>query len=401
MNILENKKKIVIIGKGTAGSVTAAHYRILFPNDEIEWYRDPITHTQSVGEASTLFIPTLLRQSLNTHYSELEELDATSKRGIRKINWGTEGSKDFIHDFDINSTGIHFNAVKLQNYIAKKLQNHINIINEKSPNHLDIDCTHIVDCTGKPTDYSLFNKSEATPINTAYVVNCYWDFPKYEYSFHIARPYGWVFAIPLRDRISIGYMYNANINTLEEVKEDINNIFSYLNIIPSHNISQWSFKNYYRKQNHTKRISYNGNASYFIEPLESLSTPFMGFINFNNARMLDNEITVEEANNIYLNELRDYQRIIALHYFAGSSYKTKFWDHAMEKSHNFLKENIKDPRFLNLYKFCKDFSNSNYLTYPPELQGFGTEIGMLPARSYVQNFEGLGLYNKIDKLLKQ
>jgi hypothetical protein len=397
MNIIENKKKIAIIGKGTAGSISAAHYTY-YANCEIEWYRDPLTSTQSVGEASTLTLPRLLKSALNTHYTELNELHSTTKRGIRKLDWGINGSKDFIHDFSINSAGIHFDAVKLQNFIAKKLKNHIKIVESKSLSHSEIDATYIIDCTGKPLDYTPFNISKSTPINSAYVVNCYWDYPKYEYSFHIARPYGWVFGIPLKNRISIGYMYNSNINNLDEIKEDINNIFKKLNLTPSYDVTQWFFKNYYRKQNHTQRVTYNGNSSFFLEPLESTSTTFMDFINKNTLKLLSNEITIEEANKSYLNEMEDIQRIIALHYYSGSSFKTNFWEYAFELSQNFLKDNIKNVKFKNLYNFCKKFSNSNALTLPPDIM-YGDEIGLWPTVSYIQNFEGLGLYNKIDKLL--
>ena len=401
MNILKNKKKIAILGKGTAGSISAAQFN--YETDcEIDWYRDPTTLTQSVGEASTLSLPRLLNQSLNTHYSELEEISATTKRGIRKINWGINGTKDFIHDFNLDLTGIHFDAVKLQDFIAKKLKNNINIIETSSPPITEIDCDHIIDCTGKPSEYSSFNKSEATPVNEAYVVNCYWNFPKYEYSFHIARPYGWVFVIPLQNRCSVGYMYNSNINTVEEVEEDIKNVFKQLDLVPSYDVTKWSFKNYYKKQNYTERTTYNGNASFFLEPLESTSTPFMNFINFYSVGVLYNKLTPEEANNYYLKEMDHIQRIISMHYLSGSSFKTKFWDYAIEQSQNFLKSNIKDPSFLNLYKFCKDFSYSKSLNYPHNMHGGSeVELGLMAPRSYVQNFEGLGLYNVIDNLLKQ
>ena len=55
--------------------------------------------------------------------------------------------------------------------------------------------------------------------------------------------------IPLQNRCSIGYMYNNKINSLEEVKEDVKNIFEEFNLQPSETTNAFSFKNYYRNTN--------------------------------------------------------------------------------------------------------------------------------------------------------
>ena len=49
-------KKIAIIGKGTAGCLTAINFTNNSPL-EIDWYFDPNTPEQSVGEGSTLLFP--------------------------------------------------------------------------------------------------------------------------------------------------------------------------------------------------------------------------------------------------------------------------------------------------------------------------------------------------------
>ena len=52
-------KKIAIIGKGTAGSITAAHFTV-FSSYDIDWYFDENIKVQAVGEGTTLQLLRLL-----------------------------------------------------------------------------------------------------------------------------------------------------------------------------------------------------------------------------------------------------------------------------------------------------------------------------------------------------
>ena len=60
--------KIAVIGKGTAGCM-AASYFANHHSAQIDWYYDPSTPAQSVGEGSTLPFPTTLFNELNIGYS--------------------------------------------------------------------------------------------------------------------------------------------------------------------------------------------------------------------------------------------------------------------------------------------------------------------------------------------
>ena len=110
-------KKLAIIGKGTAGSMAVAHFsKILSKDNQIDLYFDPNTPEQSVGEGTDLIFPEFLQKTLGINYSNLvENLDGTYKKGIRKINY--KGSGDFLHNFTLGHSGVHFNANKFQNLI--------------------------------------------------------------------------------------------------------------------------------------------------------------------------------------------------------------------------------------------------------------------------------------------
>ena len=306
-----HSKKIAIIGKGTAGSLAAANFSFNTPS-EIIWYHDPHSPAQSVGEGSTLPLPLSLSQDLDFNYTSLKEIDGTFKHGIRKINWG--GSGDFVHPFPLEASGIHFNASKLQNYIANHLKDKVKIIESRITSHEDIDADYIIDCSGKPLNYKEYNKIDAIPVNASYITPCYWDFPRFDYTLTIARPYGWVFGIPLQNRCSIGYMYNSKINTLEEVKEDVKEVFKQFNLTPGEGAKNISFENYYRKENFTDRVAYNGNASSFLEPLEATT---IGTTIWNNEAakgIVYGDISIDEANTDFLDHLKDVQNMIMIHY---------------------------------------------------------------------------------------
>lgn len=399
MNIIENKKRIIVIGGGTIGCLTVIHF-INDSTKEITWYRDPLSNTQSVGEATTLAVPRLLHNNLNFHpYKDFSLIDGNLKRGIRKLNWGETSLGDYTHFFGLSEHGIHFNAVKFQNLIYQKLKHRVNVIEEKAPPYSNIEGDYIIDCSGSPKDYSEFNLANQIPVNSAYVVDCPWDYPEYDYSFHIALSHGWVFCIPLKNRMSVGYMYNSSQTTLQEIKKDINQVFKNLKLSPSQNITQWNFKNYYRKQNFTERVCYNGNSSFFLEPLESTSTAFAIRVNRTLDKFLNKEISLHQANESYENEIIDIQRMISLHYISGSKFNTPFWDFATSINEKFFKESLNKGKynFKKIYLESSKFINSKNLGLnfngPPEA------YGTWGINNYIQNIEGLNLTKKLNKLL--
>jgi tryptophan halogenase len=246
-----------------------------------------------------------------------------------------------------------------------------------------------MDCSGKPQDYDAFNMSECIPVNSVHVTQCYWDAPRFQYTLTIARPYGWVFGIPLQNRCSIGYLYNKDINTLDEVKEDVKNIFEQYNLTPSEHTNSFGFKNYTRKENFTDRIAYNGNSSFFLEPIEATSIATMDMLNRGAFDIWFNGKSPTQTCNEYTEALEEIEHVIMLHYFAGSIFKTPFWEYATERGTNSMRKAIQRDRFVNIInhslediKFLHaNYDNNDYGTWPPS--------------SFQQNLLALNLYEKL------
>lgn len=361
--IRDDGLRVAVVGKGTAGCMTAAYCSRFMNADEVEWYFDPSIKPQAVGEGSTLSLPKRLNECLNFSPREFDAVGATIKTGIYKEGWGSVG-KPFTHDFPSPSTGIHFDAPKLQDYVYSKLKDVVSI-KEKNVSSDDIDADYIFDCSGKPSSFEDFELSKYIAVNAVHVTQCSWDYPRFSHTLAIARPYGWVFGIPLKNRCSIGYMYNKDINTLEEVKADVEFILDEYNLVPNGTTNSFSFSNYRRKNNFKDNIVYNGNASFFLEPLEATSFGTVDNINYMaTCRWFENN-SLELANTKYHAYLDACENIIMLHYASGSSFKSDFWSYAKERgikcmenadaSLQYMLEYSKEPTNIGSYsdKFKK------------------------------------------------
>jgi hypothetical protein len=254
----------------------------------------------------------------------------------------------------------------------------------------DLDADYIVDCSGRPTNYDEFNLAESIAVNAVHVNQCYWEHPTFQHTLTIARPYGWVFGIPLTNRCSIGYLYNDKINTLDEVKEDIKYMFETYNLTPSDTTNSFSFNSYYRKQNFTTRVAYSGNASFFLEPMEATSISVMDLIHRWAFDVWKNGKSTLEVSQKYFKYMQQIETFIAMHYLAGSPFKTKFWEVAESKAEKLFSGIHKDLEFVDLYK-----KSRNLTTYAESFSVPG-EYGQWWAWSFVQNIAGLGLHKKLD-----
>lgn len=381
--MIEKTKKITILGAGTAGCYSAAFFdHHLFNSPyEVEWIFDPSIKPQAVGEGSTLDFPLALETILDFNYNHLKEIHGTFKQGIMKMNWGKQG-KDFMHYFPLARNGLHFNATELQQFIIRELLHRPKLIKVHTKNiqsYDEVDADVILDCRGTPRDFGNYELIDTIPVNSVYVTQCYWDLPTFDTTLACARPYGWVFGIPLTNRCSIGYLYNKDITGIEQVKEDVQQIFKDHNLTPSTDTNSFSFKNYHRKINFTDRVIYNGNASFFMEPLEATSIWLMGWINRITLDVLAGWSN-DEANTLYLRLCRDLQHLIGFHYAAGSKWDNEFWKHAQKvglKSYEQMIEKGSD-----FYNF---FQNN------PKTGFVGAEYGTWGATSYDMHFKNIGL----------
>jgi len=383
---------MVILGKGSAGAFALTHFtQFVSDQCEFELHHNPAIPPTTVGEGTNSAFPQALFENTGFAYSDLRFVDGSLKTGIYKEGWGD--GKGYHHNFKTPAVSMHFNANKLQDYILDQLSSKYKMVETDETDYSKIDADFIMDCTGKPTDYTPFKMLETIPVNSVHVTQCYWEQARFQYTLTLARPWGWVFGIPLQNRCSIGYLYNNTITSLDEVKEDVKEVFAQYNLTPSNDTNTFSFKNYYRKKNFVDRVVYNGNASFFLEPMEATSIGTMGWINRYAYDYWFGNLPIEAIDMAYENTHVEVETMIMLHYLAGSKYKTKFWDFAGERAEKRIRESLKSsPGFNEIIEMSKQDP------YKIRTDGHNRGYGSWGVYSFMQNFNDLGLYEKVDRL---
>lgn len=389
------RKRIAVIGRGTVGCAAVAYFRQK-TDWEIDWIYDPNIRPAAVGEGTNLKFPQMLTQTIDFDGIHMDNMIATPKMGIWKRDWGQGG--DYIHTFPADTHGIHFSAVEFQDYVFELLKDDVRIrtIEQNTTDYENVDADYVMVCTGTPKDLNdEYHIRKHIPVNKATVFQCPWDYPRFNYSLTFAHKHGWVFGIPLKTRCSIGYVYNGEMATEEEVTEDVQDLLQEFELTPASSRSL-NFSNYTRKQNFNGRVVYNGNCSYFLEPLEATSTGFATNIIEASHQMWTGQITQDFAETLYQFFSNDIESMIALHYLRNDTFDTDFWKHASSLAIDKMKKEIMiDGEFPKMLRKALDYDRNN-MVYP----GNSHDVGTWPLRSYVQNIDGLGFQDDLRELLK-
>ena len=90
-------KKLAVVGRGTVGCMTAAHF-LKHTDYAIDWIYDPEIIPAAVGEGTTLNFPRALQENLMFDSNDMITLNSTPKVGISKRNWGTS-EKEFLQTY--------------------------------------------------------------------------------------------------------------------------------------------------------------------------------------------------------------------------------------------------------------------------------------------------------------
>jgi hypothetical protein len=385
------RKKISIVGRGTVGCLTVAHY-LKYTDWNVDWIFDPNVPALAVGEGTNLTFSRALYDLFEWTHNDLNNIQGTVKQGIYKENWGV-GNK-FLHAFPINQVGIHLSAAEFQTNVFETLVRNPRLtpIEKKITDYNSLDSDFIMVCAGGPRELDdQYVSRTHIPVNSAYVTQCHWARPEFTHSLTIARPWGWVFGIPLQKRCSIGYIYNDNITDLDDIKQDVAEVFKQYNLTPSQTTNHIRFNNYSRINNFTERVIYNGNASFFLEPLEATSIGTAAQVNRLAWNVWTNGLATQEADMWYHKEISDVESMICLHYMAGSIFKNEFWSYAS----SIARERIENE-FRSRSEFSFFVANSMLDQNLKNLSGI--DVGTWPETSYNTNIKNLGLADEIIKL---
>lgn len=384
------KKKLSIVGKGTVGCLSVPYF--LHHTDwDIDWVYDPSIPTTAVGEGTTFTVPKLLHQTMHWTNQHLMDIGGTIKQGIYKKYWGGVG--EYFHPFSLENLGVHFSATDFQAKMFEELKNNnrVNLVERNVDDPEQLDSDYVMVCAGSPKDMDDFEVKESIVLNSCYVTQCYWKHSAFQHTLTIARPYGWVFGIPLQNRCSIGYLFNRDINTLEEVKEDVLNVFKEFNLEPSDTTNYLEFKSYSRKNNFSEKVIHNGNDSFFLEPLEATSTGMAEVVNKLAISKWRDNLPTDICQSIYNKELDGIEAMINLHYFSGSAWDNEFWRDAKHRStKRFTEMVLTNKELLHILREALYTDEHSFLEY-----------GTWGVFNWRMNIQNLGLTEPLKQLLEE
>ena len=336
------RRKIVVVGAGNGGCLTALHLAWYSPDDvEIELIYNPDIPPESVGQATTLAIPGLLGDATGfTWHNNL--LHATPKSGILYEGWG-KASSEIFHPFPPDRMAMHYCPWEMQKRILNS--GWFKVI-EDDVDPKDVDAEYVFDCRGKPEDYSDYYEL-INPINSCILGRPKWNTTEALWSRHVATPDGWTFIIPTHSSspshdYCVGYSYNSNISTKEAAESN------FLEMFDVEVTQHVTFKNYMAHNPIVDgRIFLNGNKLFFLDPLESTS----GHAYLQWARFAVDVIAgvTDSLQATYSMQryVQQIQNFVLWHYQGGSQYDTPFWDYARGFS-------IDDDEFYEMRDYVED-----------------------------------------------
>ena len=327
--------KIVIIGRGNAGCISALHFayhrKSIDTKVEIELRYDSTIPPVPTGQGTTLEFTDILFKNFQLNF--LQRFPTTMKTGIMYENFTP---KNIFHPFPIGSYALHFEPKSFQDFICSELQVDFKETDENVENYNSVDADYIIDCRGSknnnPDDYyTLVN-----PLNCALLATL----PKKEndvlYTRSIAHKNGWCFYIPLPDKTSLGYLFNTNITSTEDAISDFKETFNVENINRVFPFQQYVAKNPIIED----RVLLNGNKLFFLEPLEATAmSAYLRFNRFYFDYIFNNANKELVVHNVY-KYVQEIQNFILWHYANGSIYKTKFWEHGQHLWKQHRKDDI-------------------------------------------------------------
>lgn len=389
-----SKKKLAVVGQGSVGCLTVAYF-LAKTNWDIDWYFTSDVAPLSVGEGTSLRTPDRLYEIVNFQHSDLFAIKGTPKQGVYKKHW-TKNDSDYLHPFPVIYSAIHFDAVELQKYLVNKVQefhyNRVQMIDQYIDRFEDLEADHVMVCTGKPKHFDdNYIMLDQVPVNASYIVQCDWQSPRFTYTLSNAAKYGWIFGIPLQHRISLGYMYNDKLNDIADIKKDIANILQEYNLTPNGQENHFNFQSFYRKENFSNKVVYNGFASYFIEALEATTITVSDTINELALDLWTGNKDLQECQNVYSTDIKETLSMILLHYLSGSIYESDFWAEANTKATEWFTDIYKDQ--TRVAKFMHQSLDEPFLPEDRHLT-----VGHWQSYNYNLNIKTLGLEAKIREL---
>jgi tryptophan halogenase len=356
-----NIDRIAIIGGGTAGYIAAFFVCTNYPDKQINWIYPKENKTIGVGEAIIPYVSEFLKGLGVTPKDIIRECKGSLKLGIKFKNFN---DKDFYFPFggtrkeamsimkmmdtllipdnifEYTDISNHFDVNDLVIYLDSLLGNlsNLNVIRDTVKlDELDEDL--IIDCTGFGRHIfkdvidikdNFFKISHLIPNNKALVYRVeYTDIESQmkPYSTFTAMDKGWVWNIPLKDKIGVGYVHSNKDDVMDEFRMYLKDFFK--TDIPIEDINAVPMITGRNKEHlietDNQVVATIGLSSSFIEPIESTGLYLTVRALHHLGAYIDNDISKEELDDNYNVDYDMALDFIIAHYkYSGMT--GAYWD---------------------------------------------------------------------------
>lgn len=338
----EEKKKLAVIGVGSAGLLNLMHMCVWLDKSwEVYSIHDPKRKILGIGESTNGGFVTLLERATDftlANPDDVSALGATLKFGSRFVGWREE---EWINPLLSGNVAVHFDNRMLKTFAYGRLAQLWpdqfrtltgqveSMVDEGDRVTLSIegkahDFDYVVDCRGTPSDFTGYTQSDCTLLNRCQIHRID-DYEFRPFTDQIATEHGWMFGVPLKGWKTYGYLYNDAITDPGAARADMMQVLGVKNLDSSSYQAEYVLKSYYANELVSGRICKNGNSALFFEPLIANSIHL--YLNAN--RLIFDYIqkgtTAEKTNESFVHLVQEMEDLISYYYQGGSLYQGEFW----------------------------------------------------------------------------
>jgi tryptophan halogenase len=344
-------KKIVIIGGGTAGWLSAIYIKKKYTNHKISIVESSNIGILGAGEGSTPNLKELLVSQFGFNEEDfLNKVNGTKKFGITFEGWNSDINHSFVHGFNdgiehSNLYSYHFNARLFAEYLkefalnigVEYIDNEIKdfeLIDNKVSKIIfedlsTIDTDFVIDCSGfKRLIIGNLYKEKWKSYKSELIVNSAVPFfltqdrlDEYPKTIAKAVEYGWIWKIPLQDRWGCGYIFSDKHTNETEIINEINKMFGdkILTINKPIKFNAGCYENVW-----VENCIAIGLSGGFLEPLEatSIMTTIVQLTNLPND-IFDN--TKRDLYNQVIHNVNYQNMMFIRHHYNCSRNDSSFW----------------------------------------------------------------------------
>ena len=364
------KRKIAVIGVGTAGLLSAAHLCTWLDDSwQICSVYNPKKKILGIGESTNGAFISVLERGTNfsvAHTDDLAALDATIKYGSKFVNWR---AYQWVNPLLSGNIAIHFNNRRLKDFVFQRLSelwpDQFSVLEadvQEIQNYADrvglstdrgsYDFDYIVDCRGTPRSFDGYTMSDCTLVDRCRVhtVQGY----NYEpFTDHIATRDGWMFGVPLKGYKTYGYLYNHACTDTRAAEEEMMSLLGTQSLEAGDYDEHYAFRCYYANELISGRVCKNGNRALFFEPILANSV----FLYIYAARLIyDHVVSGQDAsrcNDLFTKAVQQMEDVISYYYKGGSNFRSEFWRASADRASARLEKRTEFSDYLRSLKDLK------------------------------------------------